>query len=78
MNNLIRAIETLAQTAFDIDTVCRSDVIDLIKEAMEGKVLVPAKLIQEIDEITEAGFEASPQIDELCLLLPTSDTHEAN
>ncbi len=75
MKELINSIEALEQTAFDeprgVDTVCRSDVIDLINKALEGKVIVPVELIQNIDLMTEAGFSAEDQIDELCLLLST-------
>jgi len=36
---------------------------------LEGYVLVPVQLIQNIDDLTESGFDAEEQIDELCDLI---------
>jgi len=50
--------------------------VDLINTHMAGKVIVPVELIQNIDDLTEAGFGAEEQIDELCLLLSTIGEQE--
>jgi len=60
MKDLIDAIETLAQTAFDeprgVDTICRSDVIDLINTHMAGKVIIP-DWPKDVDTARNLGFE---------------------
>ena len=54
------------------------NALHLINEAMEGKVIVPVDLILNIDLLTEAGFSAEEQIDELCeLLVQDGDSHES-
>lgn len=37
----------------------------------DDTVLVPRELIQNIDDMTEAGFSAEDEIDKLCALLAT-------
>ena len=46
------------------------DAIELITEHMKDKVIVPTQLIRDIDDLTEAGFGAENEIDELCALRP--------
>lgn len=43
--------------------------VDSLMSDMEDCVLVPIELIQNIDDLTEAGFGAEDHIDELCALL---------
>ena len=45
------------------------DAAAFISDSLDGFVIVPVELIQNIDDITEAGFGAEDQIDELCALL---------
>ena len=57
----------------DYDTaVYLRDVDDIIRKHCENMVLVPAQLIKDINDITEAGLGVEDQIDELCELLSAS------
>ena len=83
MKELIQAIEAMKPTMWCCDEDVAvdntlSEIIDLINTHMAGRVIVPVELIQNINDLTEAGFTADIFIDELCALLPSSDTHEAN
>ena len=42
---------------------------NMMKDWLKGYVLVPVQLIQNIDDLTESGFGAEDQIDELCNLI---------
>ena len=44
-----------------------------LEKSLEGMVLVPRELINDIDNLTEAGFDAAEQIDELCGLLSIAE-----
>lgn len=43
--------------------------VDSLMSDMEDHTLVPNQLIQDIDDMTEAGFDAADQLDTLCSLL---------
>ena len=43
--------------------------VDSLMSDLEDCILVPGELIQSIDDLTESGFSAEDQIDELCGLL---------
>ena len=75
---LIKSVQAAASFTEEGRVLYEEEVILLINEAMENQVIVPVELILNIDLLTEAGFSAEEQIDELCeLLVQDGDSHES-